>query len=200
MVLFYGSRQRLHTVAAAFFGLAVAYQNAFGGPPAHVVSDSSDAAKLFADFCLAGEPSLASLQSRARELEGAIAVDHTVPHGDKRHEHYQAWVVRRGNSMYQLTADEGEMAAGARRAVACGVTAPDADGADLARTMATELGLGAPYKRVPAIGVNGNSVVWKKYFGSLEAKIHLAYGAQGQIGSTIHLILPNLPFQTEHAK
>ncbi len=180
--------------------VAVASLPAHGATPSQVVSNSSDVAKLFADFCLAGEPSLGSLQVRARELGGAMAVDHTVPHGEKRHEHYQAWVVRRGNGMYQITADEGEMAAGARRAVACGLTAPEADGADLARTMATELGLGAPFKRIPAIGVSGNSVVWNKYFGSHEAKILLAYGAQGKMGSTIHLILPNLPLQPGLAK
>lgn len=192
--------RRRHLIVAALCGFVFASVPALASPQILLVSNSSDIAKLFADFCLAGEPSLASLQAHARELEGAMAVDHTVPHGDKRHEHYQAWVVRRGNSMYQLTADEGEMAAGARRAVACGVTAPDADGADLARTMATELGLGAPFKRIPAIGVSGNSVVWNKYFGSREAKIHLAYGAQGQVGATIHLILPNLPLQTEQTK
>ena len=184
-------------IAAAALGI---FQPALAEQPMRLISDSSDIAKLFGAFCLEGEPSLASLQARARALEGAIAVDHTVPHGEKRLEHYQAWVVRRGNSMYQITADEGEMAAGARRAVACGVTAPEADGADLARTMATELGLGAPFKRVPAIGVNGNSVVWNKYFGTHEAKIHLAYGAQGQMGATIHLFVPNLPLQAAPVK
>lgn len=188
---------RVALIVAAALGVV---QPAMAAQPMHLISDSSDIAKLFSAFCLEGEPSLVALQARARALEGAIAVDHTVPHGEKRQEHYQAWVVRRGNSMYQITADEGEMAAGARRAVACGVTAPQADGADLARTMATELGLGAPFKRIPAIGVNGNSVVWNKYFGTHEAKIHLAYGAQGQIGATIHLFLPNLPLQVAPAK
>ncbi len=186
-------RMRTGLVLSAVVCLSAARHPAGASPPMALVSDSSDVARLFADFCLAEEPSLASLQVRAHALKAAIAVDHTVPHGENRHEHYQAWVVRRGNSMYQLTADEGEMAVGSKRAVACGVTAPDADGADLARTMATELGLGAPARRVPAIGVGGDSVVWHRNFGSHQANIRLAYGAQGQAGATIHLILPNLP-------
>ena len=178
------------------FGLALSWHGARAEPPSQLVSDSSDVTRLFRDFCLAAEPaSLEILQAQARELEGAIAVDHTVPHGENRQEHYQAWVVRRGNSMYQITADEGEMAAGAKRAVACGVTAPQADGADVARTMATELGLGAPIKRVPAIGVAGNAVFWHKDFGSHQATIRVAWGAQGQSGATIHMILPNLALQ-----
>ena len=186
-------KTRICRMIAAASGLALACGPALAQGPRRLVSDSSDIAKLFADFCLAAEPSLASLQVRAHDLGGAIAVDHTVPHGDKRQEHYQAYVVRRGNSMYQLTADEGQMPVGDKRAVACGVTAPDADGADLARTMATELGLGAPLKRVQAVGLAGNSVMWKKSFGTDEATIRLAWGAEPQTGATIHLILPNLP-------
>ncbi len=172
---------------------ALAGSAALANAPVKFVSDSSDVAKLFAAFCLSEEPSLALLEAKARALEGAIAVDHTVPHGEKGQEHYEAWLVRRGNSMYQLTADEERFAAGKKRAVACGVTAPQADGADLAQMMATGLGLGAPTKRIPAIGVAGNSVFWNKSFGSNQARIHLAYGAQGQAGATIHMILADRP-------
>ncbi len=186
---------RAYLILLAMVGLApLAGRSLRAAPPMNLTSDSGDAARLFAEFCLAEQPSLASLQARARALEGAIAVDHTVPHGD-RQEHYQAWVVRRGITMYQLTADEGQMRQGAKRAVACGLTAPQADGADLARTMATTLGLGAPARRIPAIGVAGNAVVWNKYFGTHQGNIRLAYGAQGQVGATIHLILPDLPPQ-----
>jgi hypothetical protein len=151
---------------------------------------SNDIARLFQQFCLADEPSFDSLQAKAMVMDGARAVDHTEKLGENRQMRQRAWLVLRPSGTYQITAVEGM---GATRAVGCEVTAPEGDGADLAQTMALEIGLGAPFKRVAAIGNRGNSVVWNTHFGAHQGKILLSYGAQGAAGASLHLILPNLP-------
>ncbi len=157
---------------------------------AHAADQSTDIARLFQEFCLAEQPSFDGMQAKALIMAGAKAVDHVEKLGDNRDIRQRAWLVARPTGTYQITAVDG---VGRSRAVGCEVTSQDGNGADLAQTMALELGLGAPFKRVPAVGSRGNIVMWNKNFGAHEAKILLSYGAQGAEGLSIHLILPNLP-------
>ena len=156
-------------------------------------TETDDIAKLFHDFCLFDQPSFEGMQTQAVVLHGAKAVDHTIPRDNNRKIRQQAWLVARPSGVYQITAIEGDMASGARRTVGCGVTSEAGNGADVAQALSMAYGLGAPFKRVPALGNVPNSVVWNKNFGPHEAKILLTYGAQGMAGVSVHLILPNLP-------
>jgi hypothetical protein len=158
--------------------------------PAYAVDQSTDIAKLFQEFCLSEQPSFDGMQAKALIMAGAKAVDHVENLGENRNMKQRAWLVSRPTGTYQITAVDG---VGRSRAVGCEVTSQDGNGVDLAQTMALEIGLGAPFKRVPAVGSRGNTVMWNKNFGAHEAKILLSYGAQGAEGLSIHLILPNLP-------
>ncbi len=160
---------------------------------ANAATETDDIAKLFHDFCLFQQPSFEGMQAQAVVLHGAKAVDHTIPRDNNRTIHQQAWLVLRPSGVYQITAIEGDMASGARRTVGCGVTAQTGKGDEIAQALSMAYGLGAPFKRVPAVGNTPNSVVWNKNFGPHEAKILLTYGAEGMAGVSVHLILPNLP-------
>jgi hypothetical protein len=157
---------------------------------AYADDESSDIAQLFQSFCLSDEPSFDSLSAKALIMHGAKAVDHVEPLGNNSNIRQKAWLVVRPTGTYQITAAEGT---GKSRAVGCEVTSQLGNGNDLAQTMSTELGLGAPFNRRPAIGNRGNTVVWNKNFGDHQAKIILSYGAQGARGVSLHLLLPNLP-------
>ncbi len=157
---------------------------------AHADDQSSDIAGLFRQFCLSEQPSFENMQAKALLLSGAKAVDHVEKLGDNRNMRQRAWLVLRPTGTYQITAVEG---VGASRAVGCEVTSQDGNGVDLAQTMALEIGLGAPFNRVPAVGNRGNTVMWNKSFGAHQAKILLLYGTPGTHTVSLHLLLPNLP-------
>jgi hypothetical protein len=160
---------------------------------AHADAKSSEISKLFQDFCLSAQPSMSTMQAKAASLGGTPQTDRTVPRGQNRSLHEQTWLARRAAGIYQLTAMQGSMAAGPNHVVGCGITAPDANGADLAQTLATEAGLGAPARRLDPSGDKGASIVWNKAFGPNQAKILVSYGAPNRPGASIHMILPNLP-------
>ncbi len=164
------------------------------GPSAvPAANEADDIARLFHDFCLTEQPSFEGMQAEALALHGAKAVDHTIPRDNHRTIRQQAWLVMRPSGMYQIAAIDGDMASGAKRTVGCGVTSESGNGADVAQALSMEFGLGAPFKRLPALGNTPNSVVWNKNFGTHEAKVLLTYGAEGMAGVSVHLILPNLP-------
>ncbi len=156
-------------------------------------AQSSEVAKLFATFCLSSQPTMVVLQERAKQIEATKQTDKTVPLGANRSLHQATWLVRGPSGIYQIIAMQSDMASGPNQSVGCGVSAPRANGNDLAQTLATEAGLGGPVKRVDASGDNGNSVVWNRQFGTKQARVLLSYGKPNVPGASIHMILSDVP-------
>ena len=148
-------------------------------------------AGLFSDFCLAEQPSLAAMEAKAGKLGGTKQSDTVVPIGTNRSLHQETWMIRRDNARFQLTAMAGDAAAGPYRAVGCGLTAADVNGADLVPLLQADLG--PPDRHVPADGEHGDSVVWTKLFGLNEGRVLLNYGGALPNGAGLHLVLPKLP-------
>jgi hypothetical protein len=163
--------------------------------PAAAADRATNAAQVFADYCLKAAPDFEALSRRANDAHGQLFVDRTLSDADGARIRQKNWLITDPGGSLLVTTEEGEDRGA--HVTGCGIIVLDAAGPDVEQALTAVPELGPPAKRDDPAPSGGITVWWRVQLAKAaptdQAQVMLAYNLPGEPGAAVNLIYRTRP-------